>query len=360
MAGDAVGGVWHYALDLARGFSAHGIETVLAILGPGPVGSNAREARCIPGLRLVETGLPLDWTARSERELRRVGPELARLAERHAAEIVHLNAPALAAGTRFPAPVVAVAHSCVATWWRAVRQGPLPAEFAWRTRLTRQGLGAADAILTPSNSFARALAEVYGDLPIAVVPNGRRSRPSSVGGKRRCVLTAGRLWDEGKNVAMLDRAAARLDAPVFAAGAVDGPNGAKARFAHLQLLGSLSGAELTRWYGLALVFASMARYEPFGLAVLEAAQAGAALVLSDIPSFRELWDGAASFVDPQDDEALVRRLQQLLDSSARLRSLAARAQRRAARYGVEAMVEGTLAVYRSLLRGRAAPLRKVG
>ena len=39
-----------------------------------------------------------------------------------------------------------------------------------------------------------------------------------------------------------------------------------------------------------------ALYEPFGLAVLEAAQAGCALVLSDIPTFRELWDGAALFV----------------------------------------------------------------
>ena len=39
-------------------------------------------------------------------------------------------------------------------------------------------------------------------------------------------------------------------------------------------------------------------YEPFGLAVLEAAQAGCALVLSDIPTFRELWDGAAMFVPP--------------------------------------------------------------
>ncbi len=49
-------------------------------------------------------------------------------------------------------------------------------------------------------------------------------------------------------------------------------------------------------YAAATVFASMARYEPFGLAVLEAAQAGMRLVLSDIPTFRELWDGAAIFV----------------------------------------------------------------
>ena len=46
------------------------------------------------------------------------------------------------------------------------------------------------------------------------------------------------------------------------------------------------------------VFVSPALYEPFGLAVLEAAQAGCALVLSDIPTFRELWDGVALFVAP--------------------------------------------------------------
>jgi hypothetical protein len=38
--------------------------------------------------------------------------------------------------------------------------------------------------------------------------------------------------------------------------------------------------------------------EPFGLAVLEAAQAGCPLVLSDLPGFRELWDGAALFRRP--------------------------------------------------------------
>jgi glycosyltransferase involved in cell wall biosynthesis len=34
-------------------------------------------------------------------------------------------------------------------------------------------------------------------------------------------------------------------------------------------------------------------YEPFGLAVAEAARAARPLVLSDIPTFRELWGDAA-------------------------------------------------------------------
>src|SRR5947199_312178 len=61
----------------------------------------------------------------------------------------------------------------------------------------------------------------------------------------------------------------------------------------------------------AAIFASPALYEPFGLTVLEAAAAGCALVLSDIPSFRELWSGAAVFVDPADSESLHRALRDL-------------------------------------------------
>ena len=34
MTADAVGGVWHYALELARGLSGSDIEVVLAVLGP--------------------------------------------------------------------------------------------------------------------------------------------------------------------------------------------------------------------------------------------------------------------------------------------------------------------------------------
>ncbi len=77
------------------------------------------------------------------------------------------------------------------------------------------------------------------------------------------------------------------------------------------------------------VFASCARYEPFGLAVLEAAQAGMALVLSDIPSLREIWDGAAMFADPRDAAGFAAALRVALDDPA---PWAARAGRRATRF----------------------------
>ena len=97
------------------------------------------------------------------------------------------------------------------------------------------------------------------------------------------------------------------------------------------------------------VFVSAARYEPFGLAVLEAAHAGCALVLSDIPTFRELWYDAAVFVSPDDPVEIAAALRRLLDDRARAAEFGAAAQVRAAHYTAEAMATGMLAIYAELL-----------
>ncbi len=339
---DAVGGVWRYAVDLAGGLAERGIETVLAVMGPPADAAQRKEAEAVRGLRLVQTGLPLDWTANDSSALAHASAKLAALAALTGVSAVHLHAPALVGGQPWSVPVVAVAHSCVGTWWRAVHAGEMPEDFRWRTDAAAAGLRAAGAVIAPTAAHAALLREVYGPVPVQVVHNGRDHAPLPSGPRSQAVLTAGRLWDEGKGVARLDQAAARLGAPVRAAGPVQGPNGAAASFANLDLLGTLDPAGMAAAYAGATVFASMARYEPFGLAVLEAAQAGMALVLSDLPSFRELWDGAALFVGDGDDLPAV--LRRALDDPA---PLAAAARQRGMRYTADAMTHATLAVHRA-------------
>jgi glycosyltransferase involved in cell wall biosynthesis len=279
---------------------------------------------------------------------------LSQMATASGADIIHLNIPAFA--TRCSAaPTLAMAHSSLASWWRAVRSGPMPLDFQWRNAATTRGLKAATIVVTATRSFARALQQAHGsDFPIEVVPNGRRPHAVSAE-KQRLVLTAGRLWDDGKNITVLDRAAKAVDAPIIAAGALEGPHGVTARFRDLRVLGPLDDHSMAQWLASAAVFASPARYEPFGLSVLEAAQAGAALVLSDIDSFRELWEGAALFVPAEDESAWAATLQAALDAPERLHALGAAAQERARRYTAEAMVSETLAVYSDLLTKRALP-----
>jgi glycosyltransferase involved in cell wall biosynthesis len=224
----------------------------------------------------------------------------------------------------------------------------MPADLAWRAAAVEHGVARANAVIAPTRSFAAALTAQYRSArPIQPVLNGRRPLPGKAD-RRQHVFTAGRLWDAGKNVAGIDAAAAYLDVPVFAAGPTCGPNGDSIHCKLLRLLGPLDDAAMAEQFAAAAVFVSVARYEPFGLAVLEAAQAGCALVLSDIPTFRELWDCAAVFVDPNDPRRLAETLRALIGSPWRSAHLGHLARQRAASLTIERMVAATWGIHVTL------------
>jgi glycosyltransferase involved in cell wall biosynthesis len=265
--------------------------------------------------------------------------------------VVQTSGAALLAGGAFEQPIVAVQHSCVATWWAAVKGTPLPDDFRWRSDLVAQGLSKADAVVAPSRAFAAATERAYDlDRRVLAVHNGRTAQKLRELPQGDFVFTAGRLWDEGKNVATLDRAAARIRAPFQAAGSTKGPNGASIALEHLIALGSLSEARVAGVMAARPVFASAALYEPFGLSVLEAAQAGCALVLSDIATHRELWDGAALFVEPLDDAAFASAINDLLDRHEERERLGQIARERARQYSPQRMARSMADIYARVLQ----------
>lgn len=354
---DTVGGVWQYSLDLARGLAGFGYQVVLAVMGPAPSAVQRDAALEITGLRLVETKAPLCWLAEDPPALADAAAQIARLAAATKADLVHLNAPALAALATFPAPVVAVQHSCVASWWEAVEGTPLPQDFAWRTELVRAGLQAADVVAAPTAAYGATVHRLYGlQTPPVTVHNGRTPLPGTSAAEHDFVFTAGRLWDAAKNLGTIDAAAARIAVPVHVAGPLKGPNGAEVMFDNLHCLGSLDEEALGRWLAAKPVFVSAALYEPFGLAVLEAAQAGCPLILSDIPTFRELWDGAATFVNPRDEHGYTRAISALVGDDFARRELGQKAMVRAERYTPQAMAAQMAALYRRLLPDAARPV----
>ncbi|BBE71911.1 glycosyltransferase family 4 protein [Oharaeibacter diazotrophicus] len=351
MTTDAVGGVFSYAVDLAHALVPYGVETTLAVLGPAMTPCQ-RETATVPGVDVLPLDLPLDWLAGSRCDV--LAAAAAAVADRAAgADVVQLNAPALAA-VRQPAPVVGVVHSCVASWWAAVRGGEPPADFSWRTDLLADGLARCDAVVVPSRAFGATVARLYGVAP-EVVRNGRAAAPRRGPSPEPAgfAFTAGRLWDEGKDVATLDAAAARMAVPLLAAGPTTGPDGGAAvRLAHARALGALDAGAVRDLLARRPVFVSTALYEPFGLAVLEAAQAGCPLVLSDIPTFRELWGGAAILVPPRDPAAVADAVNRLAADPAEARERGAAAATRAARYGLDSMARAMAHLYDGLARGR--------
>jgi len=360
---DCIGGVWQYSIELATGLAAHGVETVLAVAGPRPEAVQRGEAEAIPGLRLELLDADLDWQASDQRSLRPLRAMLVALAGEAKVDLVHLNGAALG-DLPVEQPVVATQHSCLATWWQATRAGQaLPPTWRWHRTRMAAGLAAAAAVIVPSAAFADQLRQAYGPrIRLDVVHNGRALRSRIVPPRRlEAVLTAGRLWDEAKNVRTLDAAAASMRWPVLAAGPIRGPNGHGIRLDHVVALGTLDGAALEDRMRRSPVFASLATYEPFGLAVLEAALAGCALVLSDIATFRELWGDTALLVPADDPQAVRDAVNRLVADPDLRQQLGIRAQSRASAYSSDACVRRTLAVYLRVLGQAASPrLRAAG
>ena len=342
MTTDAVGGVWTYGVDLAEGLMDRGIEVTLAVVGPPATAEQRGRTRA----RVIDTGLTLEWMAASPAEILASARQLATLGRRLRPSLVHLNGPAMAIGGDFGAPVVGACHSCLTTWWSAVKAPEaMPRHLVWRGELQANGMRSCDALIAPSAAFAAATAEAHGPRPL-VVRNGRRAAAAALAEPSGAIFTAGRLWDEGKNLTVLDRAAQAAGLEIEAAGPLEGPGGERARLDHLRTLGCLSSEQVRARLAKRPIFVSTALYEPFGLSVLEAAQAGCPLVLADIPTFRELWADAAVFCDPRDPFDVAAKLQALktnLDGMARLGSAA---KARAGAYTLDAMVEGTLSAYR--------------
>lgn len=344
---DAVGGVWQYATDLAGALVPLGFAPTLALLGPPP--SAAQRAAVPDGVALLETGLPLDWLADGAEPVLAAGRTVAALARDF--DLAHVNQPSLLAGGSYSVPAVAVAHGCLATWWEATEGGAPPAGLSWQVPLTRAGLHAADTVAAPSRAFAETVRRLYGlAARPTVVHNGRRAQDGpGTPAPHDHAFTAGRLWDRAKNTPLLDEVAGRLAIPFFAAGPVFGPGGEAVELRHLHGLGVLDEAALAERLRARPVFVSAARFEPFGLAVLEAAQAGCPLVLTDLPSFRELWDGAAQFVAPDDAAGFATAIERVVGDAGLRQTLGHAAQARARRYTPEATARAMAGLYARLL-----------
>lgn len=351
---DTLGGVWTYAIELARALGREGIEVALATMG-GPASSEQRsDARDVAKLGVFESSFRLPWMAEPWDDVRHAKSWLQNLSSQLQPDIVHLNDP-VHASSRYGAPTVAVGHSCVLSWWQSVWNTPAPAAWRHYRRAMAKGLASADAVVAPSRSMLLALQRYYGVKAGWVIPNGRDGTQLSPGIKEEVVFAAGRVWDPAKNLGALDEVAEGLSWPVYVAGERRHPDReACVRTSHIHMLGCLSAQAIAEWFGRASIYAFPARYEPFGLSVLEAALAGCALVLSDIPTLRELWHGKALFVRSDDAATLRPAIEALIEDPHLRQTLAMRARRHALTLTPRRMALGYCHVYSELLTRRDA------
>jgi glycosyltransferase involved in cell wall biosynthesis len=217
--------------------------------------------------------------------------------------------------------------------------------------------------MASTRSMLDALTRLYAPIPrllqcrnasrfpeYRTVPHGRDAACFQPLAKRDEVLCVSAPGEEAQNLLMLKRVAEDLPWPVLLAGRDDFVDGAP-----LHVLGTLGETERAARMGSAAIFASPTRYEPFGFTVLEAALAGCALVLGDIPSLRETWGEAAIFAPPDDAQAFGVALRLLIEDGGLRDEMAGRARKVALQLTPEQMAEGVFEGYRSLIAPRLAP-----
>jgi glycogen synthase len=339
---DVVGGVWDFCVTLANGLRAHGDDVALLALGSPTLAQ--RDAARHAGVQLVSVPLKLEWMADSEDDVEITRALVAQVARHLRADVVHANQFA-AALAPVDVPVVLTIHSDVLSWRRwTLGDRRVPTELGAYVSLVSEAVARADTVVAVSDFLAHEVVELYGvERPLRVVHNGWPAPAVPPVERTRSTVVAGRIWDAAKNVALVAQAARGWEpGPVYLAGETEHPEGGQMSIPEpLQPMGFLERHELDALLSRSHVYISAARYDPFGLLPLQAALHGCMLLLSDIPSYREVWGEAASYFRSNDADDLRRAWQRVLEAPA---STIAQSYARE-HLTVESMVETYRAMY---------------
>jgi glycosyltransferase involved in cell wall biosynthesis len=367
---DTVGGVWNYTRELVTGLVRRGVRVTLVSFGGMPTAAQSAWLAEVDGVRYLPTNFGLEWMQEAQGDLRKSARFLRNVIRDSKPDLMHLSQFYYGA-MNVTVPKIVVAHSDVMSWHREVRGAQPKDRWAkWYRGVVERGLAGASLVIAPSKWMLRSIEDGFdtrepgghkpgGKQKSRVIYNGRTPGWfDPMAGKENYAASAGRLWDEGKQSRLLMELE-RPALPIVVAGATEaagvsahgGSSGAPG--AGVRLVGELSEGAMRKLLSRASIYIATSKYEPFGLAPLEAALSRCALVANDIPSLREVWGDAALYFRKDDARSLGEALA-LLHGDDELRlDYANRAYQRALRhYAAERMVDEYLAAYGALMDRR--------
>ncbi len=353
---DTIGGVWTYARELVTGLVRRGVRVTLVSFGEIPTSAQTEWLDSVRNVDFRATAFRLEWMQEAREDIQASSEYLQAIIDEVRPDVLHLNQFAYGA-LKVPVPKIVVAHSDVVSWWASVKS-EVPNEIPWMgwyRDVVQAGLEQATTVIAPScwmlDNVRRYYCEPHAT---SVIYNGRSPllfNPHV--SKDAGILSVGRLWDSGKQVSLLLHGQAQL--PITIVGTEQHPDEVfreGSPFAlvdrnRITVLGPQSEGQLRHLYGRASIYAATSKYEPFGLAPLEAALSRCAIVANDIPSFREIWGESACYFEANDAASLFDALNRLASDRDLRLTYANLAYNRARQYfNADRMVDEYLAIYR--------------
>lgn len=352
MTTDAVGGVWHYALDLSKCLLNQQIQVVLVCTGPAPGPSQWQQVKRLQknGLTFYHRPYRLEWMDDSWDDVYEANTWIREIYTIEKPALLHFNnyAPVC---LEWNVPTLLVAHSCMASWWQCVEKKPLPEQYGQYFHTVRTAFQKADSVIFPSEGLADICQEIYGNMPHAQVVYNGIDLPFidplyEFNSKMPIIFSMGRLWDKAKNIELLLEAAPYINGEIFIAGAKSKDTPCPPR--NVRFLGKLSHQQVMNWLKISSVYALPVKYEPFGLSFLEAASNQCALVGGDTTTLREIWGKYMTYVNPDDPKDLANACNDLLENPVENRRNGEKAYQWAKKYPLHKMKEQYLDIYQQM------------
>ncbi|NJK85981.1 MAG: glycosyltransferase family 4 protein [Bacteroidales bacterium] len=183
-----------------------------------------------------------------------------------------------------------------------------------------------------------------------VIYNGVNPKEFYSDNKEKYIFCMGRLWDDAKNINTVLKASSLIGYPVYIAGENKVLNQSVIP-RNVFFTGQLSITEIAGWLSNASIYLLPVKYEPFGYTFLEAAFSGCVLMTGDIQSMHEIWNGAAVYVDPDNEIQIAHEINRYMGDKKLRNSMAEKARKRALEnFTLEIMLKEYSLVYNNILK----------
>jgi glycogen synthase len=362
---DTLNGNWTFARELVSGLITRGIRVTLVSFGEIPLPEQTAWMDHLYGLSYHPTAFRLEWMEEGRQDFQDASRYLCSLVKESKPDLFHSNHLCYGA---LPVliPRIVVAHGDLLTWWKSVhgREPQATPWFAWYRQAMARGLSQVAAVVAPSEWMLNSIRSYYpGGARELVIHYGRNPiffNPYVP--KENSVLTIGRLLDPAKQVNLLTLESHNVPVAIVAEDAVAEhrkvPVRADVQFRDgnrgVALKGAQTEAQLRALYSKAAIYAGTSRYEPGGMAILEAALSRCALILNDIPPFREIWGNAAIYFRTNEAGSLAEAVRIVSSDEQMRRNFANRAFQRAREcFNTHRMTDSYIQLYASIASRRA-------
>ena len=275
-------------------------------MGQWPTEEQEQEAAKLSNVLLYKSDYKLEWMQDPWEDVEKARKWINCIYHTVLPDLVHLNNYAQVCGD-WECPTISVFHSCVSTWWQAVKGTAVPSHWQQYVETVKSSLQCSDLVVSPSKAILEKAQATHG------------------------FTTESKVIYNGRDLSFPER-------------------GKTLEIENVHFLGSLSETEVREWIHRASIFVSPTKYEPFGLAILEAAEAGCALALSNIETLQEIWGDSALFFNPQDREEAKAKIMELIENETQRETYSEKALLRSELYSTEKMGDAYFEMYKESIQ----------